>query len=155
MIIISPYSRPLRNGVKPNPKEFPYWNELIDLILKEYPEQTIIQVGVNGEDKLNNTKIMFNQSLKNLINLLNICDVWISIDNFFHHLASTIGKKGIVIFGPSDPEIFGDKNNINLLKDRNFLREKQFEWYENTKYNKEVFISPETVMEVLRRVLNG
>jgi len=155
MIIISPYSRALRNGLPDNPKNYPYFQELIDLILKEYPLQTIIQVGVNGEERLNNTKTMFSQSLKNLKNLLNICDLFISVDNFFHHLASSVGKKGIVIFGPSDPLIFGDVNNINLLKDRKYLREKQFEWYENTKYNKEAFIEPEIVMDSIRRVLDG
>lgn len=155
MIIISPYSRPLRNGVKPNPKDYPYFQELIELILKDYPKQTIIQVGVKDETKLDNTKIMFNLSLQNLKNLLNICNTFISVDNFFHHLASSIGKKGIVIFGPSDPEIFGDTNNINLLKSREYLRPDQFEWYENTKYNKEAFIIPEIIMDTLRMVLNG
>ena len=154
MIIISPYSRPLRNGVKPNPKDYPYFQELIEMILKEYPKQTIIQVGVHGEEKFDNTNILFGQSLQNLKNLLNICDVWISVDNFFHHLASTVGKKGIVIFGPSDPIIFGNTNNVNLLKSRKHLREKQFEWYENTRYNKEAFIEPEIVMGSIRRILN-
>ena len=44
MIIISPYSKPLRNGLN-NPKNYPYWKELISLINEE-----IIQVGVDGEE---------------------------------------------------------------------------------------------------------
>lgn len=149
MIIISPNSRPLRNGITPNPKDYPYWDRLIELILEKHPRQTIIQIGVTGEKELKNTKIMFNLKLKELRNLLNICDTWISVDNFFHHLASLVGKKGIVLFGPSDPLIFGDSNNINLLKDRKNLRKEQFEWYEKTTHNPDIFVEPEEVLKFI------
>ena len=46
MIIISPYAQKLRNG-KENPKNYPYWKELIAII-----DQPIVQVGVKGEQQL-------------------------------------------------------------------------------------------------------
>jgi ADP-heptose:LPS heptosyltransferase len=146
MIIISPYSRQLRDGRKDNPKNYPYWNELVELILDTYPKQTIIQVGITGEEQIRNTKMMINLSLNELKNLIKICDIWISIDNFFHHLASSVGKRGIVLFGVSDPLIFGNPENINILKDRKYLRKDQFIYYEDTKYNPEAFVKPEKVM---------
>ena len=48
MIIISPYSKKLENG-KMNPKNYPYWKELISLLLKS---ETIIQVGTIDEKHL-------------------------------------------------------------------------------------------------------
>jgi len=48
MILISPYSRPLRNG-KNNPKNFPYWREVVDLLKTK---NDIVQIGVEGEKKL-------------------------------------------------------------------------------------------------------
>lgn len=46
MIIISPYSKALRNG-KTNAKNYPYWKELIELI-----KEPIVQVGIDGEEQL-------------------------------------------------------------------------------------------------------
>jgi len=46
MIIISPYSKKLMSG-KNNPKNYPYWKELIRLI-----KEPIVQVGIEGEDQL-------------------------------------------------------------------------------------------------------
>jgi hypothetical protein len=42
MIIIAPYAQKLRNN-KENPKNYPYWKELIAMI-----DELIIQVGVDG-----------------------------------------------------------------------------------------------------------
>ena len=46
MIIIQPYAKPLVNG-KRNPKNYPYWKELISKI-----KEPIIQIGVEGEEQL-------------------------------------------------------------------------------------------------------
>ena len=46
MIIISPYSKALRSG-KRNPKNYPYWQELIELI-----KEPIVQIGIEGEEQL-------------------------------------------------------------------------------------------------------
>ena len=46
MIVISPYSKKLLNGSR-NPKNYPYWKELIALI-----DEPIVQVGVDGEEQL-------------------------------------------------------------------------------------------------------
>jgi ADP-heptose:LPS heptosyltransferase len=151
IIIISPYSKKLRSGVSPNPKDYPYWNELIKLILVKFPETKIIQVGIDGEEKLENTETKFNLPLKELKTLINECDIWISVDNFFHHLGSYMGKKGIVLFGQSDPKIFGNSNNINLLRDRKYLRENQFDFWENAKLIPKSFVSPENVLKVLEK----
>ena len=48
-IIISPFSRVLRNG-KPNPKNYPYWPELIKLLREK--NMCVVQVGFKGEEEL-------------------------------------------------------------------------------------------------------
>lgn len=153
MIIISPYSKPLRNGNPNHPKNYPFWQDLISEILYKYPTQTIVQVGVKGEEQFKNTHLCFNQSLNLLRGLLLNCDTWISVDNFFHHLASTIPKRGIVLFGQSDPKIFGDPNNINLYRQERFFRENQFDFWENAKYRTEAFVLPQVVMMDLNLIL--
>jgi ADP-heptose:LPS heptosyltransferase len=140
MIIIAPYAQKLRNG-KNNPKNYPWWSELIEKI-----NSRIIQVGIEGETQLVDD-FRKNLSLSELRDLILQCDNWISVDSFFQHLAWDVGKKGIVLWGQSDPLIFGHPENINLLKDRKYLREKQFWWWEQCDYKEDCFVKPEEVIK--------
>lgn len=148
-ILISPYSRPLHNG-KLNPKNYPYWGAFIEVLKKDGHE--IIQIGSKGEKQLVEE---FKQDLESyeLICLLDWCDVWISVDNFFQHFAENFSeKRGIVIWGKSDPQIFGYKKNVNLLRDREFLRKDQFNYWENEPYDAGVFVDPTQICLELRNL---
>ena len=148
MIIISPYARMLRNGEKNHPKNYPFWNELIPMI-KEI-DDTIFQVGSGNEEPLPGvTDMCLNFSLPNLAETVKQCKTWISVDSFFQHFCWDLGKKGIVLWGQSDPVIFGHPENINLLKSQSYLREKQFWMWEQTPYDSKAFVNPETVMNAL------
>lgn len=142
MIIISPYSKKLRNGQE-NPKNYPWWPELVKLI-----DEPIIQVGINGEKQLVDD-FRKNLSLTELSDLIKECRTWISCDSFFQHLAWDLGKPGIVLWGQSDPLIFGHPENINLLKNRKYLRKKQFWWWEQCEYNADAFVKPAEVIKYL------
>ena len=71
MIIISPYAKRLING-KQNPKNYPYWKELVALI-----DEPIVQVGVLGEEQLV-PDFRKNLSLSELGSLIQECRTWIS-----------------------------------------------------------------------------
>lgn len=149
-IIISPYSRGMREKDKLNPKNYPYWEELVKLLNDE--GHSVIQVGVGAEKQIKGTSGFFvNQPLDKLREILNAADTWISVDNFFQHFAWYYGKKGFVIFGQSDPLIFGHNTNVNILKDRKYLREKQFDIWERAEYKEEAFVSPEVVIQYINR----
>ena len=82
ILIISPWSRKLRNGKTPNPKNFPYFQEVIDE-LKKHNDIKIIQIGVSGEEKLQNVdEYLFDLSLKQLKELILSSDIFVSIDNY-------------------------------------------------------------------------
>ena len=142
MIIISPFSKTLRNG-KTNPKNYPYWKELIRLI-----DEPIVQVGIDGEEQLVDD-FRKNLSLDKLEILVNQCRTWISCDSFFQHFAWDKQKYGIVLWSVSDPNIFGHPENINLLKDRKYLVQNQFLWWEHTEYDATKFVEPEVVLKYL------
>lgn len=144
MIIISPYSMPLRNGNR-NAKNYPYWKEVIALL-----DDHIIQVGVDGEEQLVDD-FRNNLNLNELKSLIKECTTWISCDSMFQHLAWTQKKPGIVLFGSSDPLIFGHPENINLLKSRIYLRPNQFLWWEDEEYNPDIFVTPEEVVDEVKR----
>lgn len=143
MIIIHPFARKMRND-KPHPKDYPYWKELIEQI-----DEDIIQVGVEGEEQLVKD-FRKNRTLYELAALVTQCKTWISVDSFFQHFCWDLHKPGIVIFGQSDPNIFGHPENINLLKNRKYLREKQFWLWEQAEFNKDAFVEPKIVIESLK-----
>ena len=142
MIIIAPYSQKLRNG-KENPKNYPYWEELISRI-----DEPIIQVGIEGEKQLVND-FRKNRHIDELCTLLKDCRTWIGVDSFFQHLAWREGKQGIVLWGPSDPLIFGHPENINLIKDRKYLAPNQFLWWEQTEHDPHRFVGVDEVLKHL------
>ena len=142
MIVIQPYSRPLSNG-KRNPKNYPFWEELIAMI-----EEPIVQIGVEGEMQLVDD---FRKGLpiSQLKELLRECRTWISCDSFFQHLGWIEGKKGIVLWSVSDPLIYGHPENTNLIKDRKYLADNQFLWWEAYDHNAETFVSAREVFKCL------
>jgi ADP-heptose:LPS heptosyltransferase len=144
MIIISPYSKKLLSG-KQNPKNYPFWEELISQI-----DEPIVQVGIEGEKQLV-PDFRKNLPLTELRKLIQECRIWISCDSFFQHLAWDEGKRGIVLWGVSDPLIYGHPENINLLKDRAHLSENQFLWWEFTEHKDERFVKPNEVLAYLNK----
>jgi ADP-heptose:LPS heptosyltransferase len=144
MIIISPYSKKLLSG-KQNPKNYPYWEELINQI-----DEPIIQVGIEGEKQLV-PDFRKNLPLTELRKLIQECRIWISCDSFFQHLAWDEGKRGIVLWGVSDPLIYGHPENVNLLKDRSHLSDNQFLWWEFTEHKDERFVKPNEVLAYLNK----
>ena len=142
MIIIAPFAQKLRTGDQ-NPKNYPYWEELISMI-----DEPIVQVGVEGEKQLVED-FRKNLPISELKELLKDCRTWISVDSFFQHLGWIKNKKGIVLWGPSDPLIFGHPENINLLKDRKYLAPNQFLWWEQTEHLAERFVDPSEVLKHL------
>jgi ADP-heptose:LPS heptosyltransferase len=146
MILISPYAKPLRNGGN-NPKNFPYWKEVVSGLNGE----GIIQIGAGDENPISNkVKLKKNLSFAEIEELVNKCRVWVSIDTFLPHMAHHLKKPGVVIFGQSDPNIFGYPENKNLLVNRKYLRPDQFLIWEQAEYIKEAFVTPEVVVESLK-----
>lgn len=129
----------INKGLVINAKSYPYWEEFLNLI-KDYEVKVI-------DKKL---------PLKEIIELVNWCDIWISIDTFLSHLCAYHKlKSGIVLWGKSDPKLFGYEHNINLLKDINYLKPQQFKWWRDEPIDKYVFVNPETIKDVLDKTLKG
>ena len=149
-VIISPFSQKLRNN-EINPKNFPHWKEVVNQ-LKINGIHTI-QIGVHGEEDIGADETFFNLKLKELEKLLKEANTWASVDNFFHHFANLNKKQGVVVFGKSNPDIFGYPQNTNLLKDKKYLRELQFDIWEREKYSNESFVNPEEVTKAIMNLL--
>jgi ADP-heptose:LPS heptosyltransferase len=142
-VIISPYARALRNG-QANAKNYPFWKELIDAL--HAIDVHTYQIGLPGEMSLNCKQDMIGLSFQEIGQLVDHVDGWISVDNFFPHFVNYYNKKpGVVIWGKSDPNIFGYKQNVNILKDVKYLRHDQYNIWDSEPYDIEAFINPETI----------
>lgn len=142
-ILIAPYSAKLPGGGN-NPKNYNHWTELISLL----KEHQITQIGVSGEEQLV-PDFRVNLSARELRVLLETYDTFISVDSFLPHMAHYYEKYGIVLFGQSDPELFGYKENINLLKSREYLRANPFSSWNEATFNPDAFITPELIVNNL------
>jgi ADP-heptose:LPS heptosyltransferase len=143
LILISPWSRKTTDG-KLSPKNYPHWPAVVEALAKAGYD--VLQLSCKGEADVPLAARRDNLPLSEIALLMNECQTWASVDNFFHHMAWTVGEPGVVIFGSSDPEIFGHAENINLLKDRRFLREWQFRHWSQESIRPEIFVGPEAVV---------
>lgn len=148
MIIISPFSRRLPDG-RTNPKDYVYWEQLIPLLPFH-----IVQVGVAEEKKLV-TDFRPGLSLTELADLVRSCDTWIGCDSFFQHFCWDLGKPGIVIWGPSDPQIFGHPENINIYKSRQYLVPNQFLTWNLQVVDPDCWVDPTIVAQQVKRQLSA
>lgn len=146
MILISPYSARLRSG-KPNPKVYPWWPELIALLGDD-----VVQIGTTGEERIAGvSRFMLDAPFHELRLLIAQASGWLSVDNFLPHFinADCAKKPGIVLWGQSDPRIFGYPQNRNLLKGHKYLRQFQFDSWEAATYDAEAFVSPQEVIAII------
>lgn len=144
MILIAPYAKKLISG-KRNPKDYPYWDQIVAGV-----REPVVQVGVEGEAQIVDD-FRKNLPISDLRRLIRECRLWVSCDSFMQHLGWDEKKPGIVLWGVSDPDIFGHPENINLLKDRKYLAKNQFLWWELTEHRDDCFVGPEEVLNIIHR----
>lgn len=147
MILIFPWSRNTSEG-KPSPKNYPYWEEVVAGLSKA--EHEVLQLSCSKEAPVPGARRMDDLPLATIEGMIKRAATWISCDNFAHHMAWTLNEPGVVIFGMSDPAIFGHPENINILKDARYLRGRQFGLWSQEPENKDAFVGPQAVLEAVR-----
>lgn len=147
-ILISPFTKPRRDG-QPHAKDYPHWDNLISMLSVEHE---LLQIGVSNERVLISNSI-FDAPLSAVQRLVNEHDLFISVDNFLPHLVNCQcpGKIGVVLFGPSDPDIFGYPQNLNLSGGHRYLRKNQFDIWERCDPDPNAFVKPIDVMVAIHR----
>ena len=154
-IILAPYAKKLRNG-KTNPKNYPWFPEVIQKLKKNDPNIYIKQIGSEEEKTVCPKVDEFAKglSMQEIIKEIKECMTFVSVDSFLGHLGAYIGKRGIVIFGKSDPNIFSYPQNNNVLKDRKYLRKNQFDIWEAEPFDKKVFFEASELTKIILKELD-
>ncbi len=143
MIVISPWAKQMPDN-KINPKNYPWWPQLIALL-----PQPIVQVGVQGEQQLV-SDFRTNLTLPELAELIRTSDFWISCDSFVQHYAWDLGKPGVVLWGPSNPLIYGHPENLNITKGEQFQSADQFLMWHLIENRTNWWYSPEEVVTQIK-----
>jgi ADP-heptose:LPS heptosyltransferase len=118
---------------------------LAELLEKDYE---VVQVG-GGNDVQIAKDFRPNLCFEELCDLARASKTGISSDTYLGHLYWYLSRRAIVLFGISDPLIFGHPENLNLLRDRKFLRPRQFDLYYQNEYNHDAFVTPQEVVDSL------
>lgn len=148
-ILLQLQARKLRDSGAANPKDYPFAKELCGILLDQGHE--LIQIGGDQDDQLVDN-FQKGRTFQEVQEMIREGDTAICCDTFLQHACWYGGKKAIVIFGMSDPSIFGHRENLNLLKDRKYLRPNQFDLYYISDYNPNAFVAPEVVIDALAKL---
>jgi len=146
VILFAPFAArsPSLKG-QPSPKDYPNPKELAALLENE---DEVIQVG-GGNDEQLCKDFRPNLDFNELGKLIDASRTGVCVDSYLQHAYWYRDRRAIVLFGISDPVIFGHPENLNLLADRAFLRPNQFDLYYVSDYRAEAFVDPEIVINAL------
>jgi len=110
-ICINPSSKCSKN------QEWPEVN-WVELIKKGKTDgYNFVQLGLMEETYIKGCIDLRGQlTLRESLSILNSADGYIGVDSFWAHAASALNVPAIVLFGDTNPEIWGHKNNHNIYK---------------------------------------
>ncbi|MES2760664.1 MAG: glycosyltransferase family 9 protein [Bacteroidota bacterium] len=89
------------------------WEELI----RRMPNYTFLQLGINGEIKVKGAiDLLGKTTIRESMALLKNVQSFVGVDSFLNNASNAFFTRGVVLFGPSPPQVWGHPNNINLYK---------------------------------------
>lgn len=107
-IVISPASDSPRKEMAPV-----IWHRLVDLLLAD--GAFVMQVGLLREMRIKNTySVRGLTNPRQLITLLKNCDLVVTMDNFIMHAAHLAGIPSVVMWGPTQHEVYGYSEQVHL-----------------------------------------
>jgi ADP-heptose:LPS heptosyltransferase len=87
-------------------------------VVKSMPGYTFIQLGVISEAKVEGVvDLRGKTSIRQAMALIEHCISFVGVNSSLSHVTNVFGIPGVVLFGPSNPEIWGHDNNINIYKE--------------------------------------
>ena len=92
-----------------------YWQEVVAILVSK--GFTVVQVGLPMEQPIDGAvNLLGKWDLRTIINFLSLADAFINIDSLLNHIGYGWRVKGVVLFGRTDPNIFGHEDfHLNLI----------------------------------------
>ncbi len=109
------------NSCEPVKRNYPYYKELVQEIYKKYPDYNIVRYALPNEpmpdELVDIVKTIEPIPFKLYHDIIQKADGVVCIDSSLQHIASSAGKKCVVIWGDTQPEHFGYTLHINLREE--------------------------------------
>jgi ADP-heptose:LPS heptosyltransferase len=86
------------------------WKELV----RRNTDYDFIQVGASSDEAVDGALDLRNIPFRVALAVVKHVKGFVGVDSIFAHVTSVFGTRGVVLFGPSSPVIWGHPNNINL-----------------------------------------
>lgn len=87
------------------------WEELI----RQMPGNTFIQLGTSGDEVLEGAVNLLGKTrFRQAAALIKNSRSFVGIDSSLSHVTNAFDIPGVILFGPSTPQIWGHANNINI-----------------------------------------
>lgn len=116
--LLAPYKNPILVHITSMTSENQEWPmENWNALAASMPEYTFIQVGLTREQKVENMvdwrgKTSFRETMALFYHIRS----FVGVNSSFSHVTNAFDTPGVVLFGPSQPAIWGHSNNVNLYK---------------------------------------
>ena len=95
------------------PKE--NYEQWISLMKRQYPEIELVQIGAEGTERISGAdKCFFGKPIEVVKYILKYALLHLDCDSGLSHLATQLGTKCIVLFGPTPAWFLGYDRNINI-----------------------------------------
>lgn len=93
-----------------------YWQELVNMVHQRIPEIKIIQLGAEDAERIDGVDDwILGQSLELTKWILKSSELHIDCEGGLVHLATQLGTKCIVLFGPTPVHMYGYEKNVNIV----------------------------------------
>lgn len=97
---------------------FIYFEKLTGLIKEQYPGLNIVQLGIKGVDKIKGADYyILGEHIEIVKYVLKNSILHIDIEGGLVHIATQLGTKCVVLFGPTPVFYFGYPENINIVSE--------------------------------------
>lgn len=145
----------MKNGISVNSKQWPleYFEQFISLFKKYYPSIGIVQLGDSNAPMLKNADYYYlGRDIELVKYILKGTIFHLDIEGGLMHLATQLGAMCIVLFGPTQVQVFGYPENINIVAPKcngcYYLYDNQYKCARNLQTAECMYsIFPELVLE--------
>lgn len=88
-----------------------------ETLVRSMPEYRFLQLGITGDDTIAGTEDLRGRTtLREAMAIIRRCSSFVGVDSALAHSTNAFGIPGVVLFGASDPAVWGHSNNINIYK---------------------------------------
>lgn len=96
-----------------------YYHSLVKLLKKTFPQFAIVQLGLSSTPQINGVDYyIFGESIEVTKYVLKNAVLHIDCEGGLVHLATQLGTKCVVLFGPTPVHYFGYEENINIVSQK-------------------------------------